>query len=542
MHRAVKLLLALACVGLAWLLVRDFALPALREKPRTTPPPPPSPLEPALPSRLAEEVAAATDLEIPAILREEMERQRDNSPSSPLRALLDRRGAAATDALARAVEAHLHQFRYNRAAEIAEEYRRAWRGTRAEAAITTLLDEVRALESDLLLRRKAEAEALLDEGRIEAAREALVTSWELEPEYRARLEQIAQEIERRIARITFSPADPLVREPVRPPDRTGRDPAPPPPLPGPPHPDVKRLKEARELLARGRTLYTGGKHEPAEKALKELAESYGDLAFVRSRGEALDALRALAAFGRGGGEALFHATSATRRGRSVRLSYLFAGAREMADWEILKTIPHKVEGTFQAVRGGVQGTGVMTLCLRAAFENDVTIRALSEPARLKTHGLAFCQTGDEARQIMLLVTNHWFVEGENYVLEKPGHSLIMIGKGTNADVPIDSPDIGFIFRVTSERPEVRPGGPAQLLFRLKGETMEATVETGGKDATIRGRAVGDDGRGMERVRPSLFVLDNSVVFREVTVDGTLHASFERERVRELLDLASRLDR
>ncbi|MGQ0613575.1 MAG: hypothetical protein ACT4PV_07565 [Planctomycetaceae bacterium] len=542
MHRAVKLLLALALLGLGGLLVRDFALPALREKSRGSPPPPPSPIEPALPSGLAERVAAAPDLEAPAILREEMERQRDSSPTSPLRLLLDKRGETATAALERAVEAHLHQFRYRQAAEIAEEYRRAWRGTRAEAAITTLLDEVRALESDLLLRRKAEAEALLDEGRIEGAREALVTNWELEPEYRKRLEEIALEIERRIARITFSPADPLVREPVRPPDRSVRDPAPPPPLPGPPHPDVKRLKEARALLVRGRMLYAGGKHEPAEKALKELTDSYGDLAFVRSRGEALDALRSLAAFGRGGGDALFHATSATRRGRVVKLQYLFASAREMADWEALKTIPHKEEGTFQAVRGGVQGSGVMTLCLRAAFENDVTIRAIAEPARLKTHGLAFCQTGDEARQIMLLVTNHWFVEGENYVLERPGHSLIMIGKGTNNDVPIDSPDIGFIFRVTSEKPEVRPGGPANLRFRLDGETMEATVEAGGKDATIRGRAVGDDGRGMERVRPSLFVLENSVVFREVVVEGTLHASFEKERVRELLDLASRLDR
>ena len=57
----------------------------------------------------------------------------------------------------------------------------------------------------------------------------------------------------------------------------------------------------------------------------------------------------------------------------------------------------------------------------------------------------------------------------------------------------------------------------------------------------RGSAVGDDGRGMTRVRPGLFVMENSVIYRKIVIEGKLHPAFEQARVNELLQTIASLD-
>jgi hypothetical protein len=234
---------------------------------------------------------------------------------------------------------------------------------------------------------------------------------------------------------------------------------------------------------------------------------------------------------------LFHATESAGKGRRVKLRYLFRSDAEALDWEELPTIPHQQSGNFEAARSGLRGNGVSTYLLRAFFENDVRIRCRSLPQRKRTFGLAFCQDENETRQILLLVTNHWFVEGENYVLERPGHSLIMIGKGTNADVPVDSPVNGFIFvGATRDEPVPSPGDTLELSLAVEKTQMHGEVALKTRRTSLRGAAVGDDGRGIERVRPALFVIENSVLFSELVVEGRLHGDFERQRVDALLEL------
>jgi tetratricopeptide (TPR) repeat protein len=536
MGRLVKLLAALVVAAGCALLVREVLLPHLA-RPDRPPPPSPEVAHPGLPDGFERRVMEAGDLEAAAMLHDAIDRAQNGAT---LRELYERRGALAAERLSAQVEREVQAFRYATAAARAEEYRRAWRGTHAQARMTELLDEVREIQNTAVQSRRAEADALVDEGRLEAARETLRTAWELEPEYRARLDAHARAVEERIARLTHSPPPPPAERPtfvaVDP-----ADPPAPPTLPGTPHPDVKRLREARELLRSARSLADASRHDAASRTIAELVDSYGDLSFVKRRREALAALRALAEYRKRGVMALFRATEAKRRGKRVALTYAFTSADELLDWESMKTIAHKSDGRFEAIRGGVRGTGAQTLVLRAYFENDVTIRCRSTPAEPRTHGLAFCQARDETRQVMLLVTNHWFVEGENYVKERPGHSLIMIGKGTNADVPVDSPETGFIFRVTRAAPEVPAGAEAALEFRLDGSRMEATVACGGSDASLRGEARGDDGRGIERLRPALFVVDAAAVFRAVVIEGVLHPDSERDRVRELERLVEALE-
>lgn len=536
MGRVLKLLSALVLALACALLVREVLLPLLARGDR---PPSPSPevAERNPPDGFERRVMEAGDPEAAAMLRDAMDRARNGAA---LRELFERRGAVAAERLAAEVEREVQAFRYATAAARAEEYRRAWRGSRAQARMTDLLDEVREIQNNAVQSRRVEADALVVEGRFDAAREALRMAWELEPEYRARLDAHARAIEERIARLTHSPPPPPVERPpvvAADPD----EPPLPPTLPGTPHPDVRRLREARELLRKARSLSDASRHEAASRTIAELVDSYGDLSFVKRRREALAALRALAEYRRRGVMALFRAMAAKRQGKRVALTYAFTSPEELLDWEAMKTIPHKSDGRFEATRGGVRGTGAHAFLLRAFFENDVTLRCRSTPVEPRTHGLAFCQAGEETRQVMLLVTNHWFVEGENYVKERPGHSLVMIGKGTNADVPVDSPETGFIFRVTRDSPQVPAGAEATLLFRVEGSRMEATIACGGSDASLRGEARGDDGRGIERLRPALFVVDASAVFRAVAVEGVLHPDCERERVRELERLAEALE-
>jgi hypothetical protein len=409
-----------------------------------------------------------------------------------------------------------------------------------------LLDGVRAEQDAQVRQRRDEALALVEEGRYDAARDALRTDWDLETEFRAALARAAEETEGKIRVHAHEASRPPPAHAVPKPPAPGTlraEPGPPPPLPAYPHQDVKRLAEARALLAKARELFVARRYQPAADAMKDLVGYFGDLKYVASRREAIGAIDALARHGAKGVSGLFHATKAERlQGRGVRLKYAFESDAEYLDWEALKTIPHKESGDTQRVRGGIRLSGVMTYLLRAWFENDVTIRAVSRPHHKRSHGLALCQADLESRQLLWLVTNHWFVEGENYVKERPGHSLIMIGKGVNADVPVDSPEVGFIFRGSSiTKPDPPEGASLELSWRLEKDTMSGEVTWKGTKGALSGSTVGDDGRSIEKTRPGFFVVENSVVFADVVVEGRLHPSFEEGRVAELLRTASLLE-
>jgi len=319
-------------------------------------------------------------------------------------------------------------------------------------------------------------------------------------------------------------------------------PGPPPALPGLPHPDVRRLDEARRLTANAKKLFHDSRFEPAAKALADLLGFYPDLPYVKRNHDAIDAVRALSRHRAEGLGGLLHATKTVRKGKRIILTYRFTNADEELDWEELSNIPHKDSGRFEVAREGVRGNGVMSYLHRAYFKNAVSIRCESHIQRARTHGLGFCQHGTETRMILLLATNHWFVEGENYVLERPGHSLLMIGKGTNNDVPVDSPETGFIFEGATRTSPNPPGGSMiNLRFSIDGNRMKGSVAYKGDEATLPGEAVGDDGRGIAKVRPSLFVVQNSVLFREIVIDGVLHPDWEKERVTELLQMAEMLE-
>ncbi|MHC4340023.1 MAG: hypothetical protein ACYSX0_07425 [Planctomycetota bacterium] len=538
MRNVAKPVILLAVLGVGALLFVKLVLPELEKGDsgrRALPVPPPAP---GLSGTVRASLQKASDLEAPERFREALDEYRGQPAESEIRLLYERRAEAVVRSMETHTESLLAEYLYQDATAFLDRYRSAWRGTTVANRIDTLLDEVREEQSEQVRSRMAEADALLEAGRYEAARESLRTDWQLEESYRNDLGRHAQLIERHIRIRTFErKATGRPDPPPAPPKIAKVAPSLPPTLPGLPDPDVKRLQDAKTLYAKARGLFDERKYDPATKATEELLEAYGDLKYVARKREAVAAMKLLSRHGRLGIGGLFHATSAKRlKGGRVRLVYAFENEGEELDWEAFKTIPHKDDGKFEPARAGARGTGVMTYLLRAFFKNDVRITCTTRPRASRTHGLAFCQQDLETRQIMLLVTNHWFVEGENYVKERPGHSLLMIGKGTNNDVPVDSPDIGFIFRGgTREKPQPDPGGELDIGFELKGNEMTGVVAYKSDQVTLRHQAVGDDGRGIQRVRPALFVVQNGVLFKRIRIEGVVHPDFERARISELLD-------
>jgi hypothetical protein len=536
MRNVVVPVAVLGVFALAALLLWKVVLPAVEKDqgPRREAPEPPPP--PGLPDETRAMIEKASDLQAPERIREALGRFAGQPAEREIRSLFTARRQAVERTVRTKLDALLDDYRYDDAAALLDSHRRAWLGTKAAPVFKEWLAELREEQADQVFSRKRESDQLVDLGRYDAAREALSTDWQFEEDHRLELARHAEIIERRIRVRSFGERKPLTPAPVAPAPVAKVAPSRPPPLPGYPHPDVRRLADAKALFARAKALFSDQRYGPAVQALEEFAESYGDLGFVERKSDAVAAMRLLALHGQKGLGGLFHATSSKMSGGRLRLRYEFKGTEEYLDWEEFKTIPHKDEGKFEPTRTGVRGTGVMAYLLRAYFRNDVQIRCLSRPTRIKTHGLAFCQQDLETRQILFLVTNHWFVEGENYVKERRGHSLLMIGKGTNNDVPVDSPEIGFIFEgPTYEKPQPPPGGELKISFELRGNRMTAEVGYKKDTTTLRGEAVGDDGRGIERVRPALFVVQNGVHFSEIVVEGRIHPDFERQRVRELLD-------
>jgi hypothetical protein len=118
----------------------------------------------------------------------------------------------------------------------------------------------------------------------------------------------------------------------------------------------------------------------------------------------------------------------------------------------------------------------------------------------------------------------------------------MFGKGVNNDVPVDSPETGFIFRGDSTTsPQLAAGEEAILGFAARENQMSGEVLFKGDRGGRSGSTLGDDGKGIGRLRPGLVVLDNTVVFRDVLIEGRLHPEFERTRVNALLDAVAALD-
>jgi len=541
MGRNVTLLVGVACFAIAGVLVWKFL-------PGTAPQgAPAAPERPAASGASAAEVDAAIrsvrsggDLLAPAIYRREHAKLDDAAARERLRTAVERRGEEVRREIARQAEDLLAAWRYADAAALLERYRVAWKGLPASTAFASMLAELRRDQERLVARHDEDVQRLLDDQRFLAAEDSLEKTVQLEDEYARRLKAVEESLRRRlrVARHEASTAN----RPVGPTQREGGKPKarpvppPPPPLPGVPHPDVKRLADARTLLAKAKRLFTQGRHGPATKALDDFTGFYGDLAFVRRESETVGAMRAVAAYRAQGVKGLFHAAATSVRGRRIRLVYRFESDEERADWEQLPTIPHKDGGEFQTTRNGVRGSGVMSFLHRGVFDDDVAIRCIAVPNRLKSHGLLFAQDGNETRHLMWLVANHWFVEGENYVKERPGHSILMFGKGVNADVPVDSPEVGFIFRGgTIRTPQLVAGAEARLAFTYKGTTMTGSATYRGETGERSGSTIGDDGRGIERVRPGLFVLENTVAFRDIVIEGRLHPSFEKKRVQELLD-------
>ncbi|MHC4134809.1 MAG: hypothetical protein ACYS0K_07475 [Planctomycetota bacterium] len=545
MGHVIKVLAALAAITAAVLLIKAYAWPGGAGSDPSGPAPPVAEA-PGLAGDVLKRLEAASDLAAPDLYREALRDQTSPQARLEVATLFRKRAERAFAGLKQQVEEELAAFRYAPAADLAERFRRAWARTGADRRTAGLLLELRGEQADQVAARKEEALALLEAGRYEAARESVRTAWELEKAYKRELTAFAETLERRISvhqhEATPKPV-PVETTPTGRPATVKSVPSSPPALPGYPHADVKRLANAKGLLRAARKLFQASRYQPAVEALDNLVGYYGDLAYVERRRDAVGAMTALASHKAKGVAGLFHATSASRRGRKVTLVYRFEGIDEYGDWEALQTIPHKQAGEFATVRNGVRGTGGSACYLHyGVFENDVSIKCVAKPQRLQTHGLVLCQDGRETRQLMWIVTNHWFVEGENYKKVRPGHSILMFGKGVNADVPVDSPDIGFIFRGASiMKPWPTEGAEIELSFLLKANQMAGEITYKGDRGGRRGSAAGDDGRGMERTRPGLIVIENSVIFREIVIEGRLHPSFENKRVNELLEIAAGLD-
>jgi hypothetical protein len=511
----------------------------LRER---TPPPPPPPA-PRLAGVDLESLARASHLEAPLLFRLALERTPDPGDRAELERLLAQRADEASHALAREVEPLRADHRYEEAARAVARYVSAWAGTALVGRADALLAELRGEQEEQVARRAEEAMALLDERRFDGAREALRTGWQLEAPFVEALKEKAEALERLIrVREHEASKGPVVVAPKPPVAQAPGTPPAPPPLPGAPHADVKRLGEARALLASARKAFDERRFQPAAKALGDVVGYYGDLRYVIRRQEAITALAALSRHGSSGISGLFRATEVKREGPRLKLRYKFEKEEELLDWEAFQPVPHPGGGSYERIAGGVRGTGVMAFLLRGFFENDVSIRCTARARALKSHGLIFAQEGLETRFLLWMVSNHFFVEGENYVKERPGHAILMFGKGVNNDVPVDSPEIGFIFRGDSAtKPELVAGEDAVLAFAARNDTMSGEVLFKGDRGGRSGSTLGDDGKGIERLRPGLVVLDCAAVFSDVLIEGRFHPEFERARINALLDAASAID-
>ena len=532
MRNVTASLIGIALLGAAGGIIWKVVLPRLDTGSHRKAPPSTTGLK-GLPPELLSRLKRAGPYEVADILRTARERYSLPSQRSELAQIRVERLAAAKIHAQRQVDTFVEDLRYRDAIAEAARYRRAWR-----RKVDALEAGVRNAQREQIDARIAETDALVDDGRYQAARESLLVPDGLfEESEQKRLADHRATIDRRIRIRSYEPSRhaPVIEGDANNKAATGH-PSPPPALPGHPHQDVRRLAEARTLHARAAKLFAASHYAQLAEAADQLVGYFGDLKFVSRRIDGLRAVRAYARYKTLGFKGLFHATKVVRRGKTITLTYTFATPDEHFDWEEMKVIPHADSGQFDEAKGGARGTGVIGYVNRAFFEGDVLLECDAVLQAPRSHGIGFLQAGREQRQVLLLATNHWFTEGENYVKKRPGQSILLIGKGVNNDVPIDSPEVGFVFKGPSVS-DPRPGPGAQIheLIEILGQNVRAEVSYRGNSGKLRVAARGDDGRGFERHRPALYVVQAGVTFKNVKIRGRVHPDFANEREQELLD-------
>jgi hypothetical protein len=541
MRNAAKPLAVAALFGALGLIGYRLVWPALQP---TAPETAPRAEFRGLPEEVVRAIEQAAPTAAPELLRDAQTKFGGELARSELATLLKQAEARAAQAAAAEANALLEDHRYASAVQRIETYRRAWGGTALARTLEKRLAGIREEQQAIVDGRLEESDAMIAANREEGARETLETGWELEDSYRRQLARKREEVDRILAARgkEASESPNAVPAPAPRPQPVAAMLAPPPPLPGAPSGDVLRLGNARALLERGKGLFASRKFQAAIKALDDLVGYYADMAFVKRNQDAVDAMVKLSRHGMLGLKGLFNAKSIKLKGRRVTLTYDFTDDAQYRDWEEGPTFEIQEGGQFEKARSGVRGTGGTSYLLRAFFENDVSLRAKARIQKPRSHGLLFCQDELETRQLMLLATNHKIVEGENYVKERPGHSLIMWGRGTNVDVAADAPETAFIFKGDSKTKPKPPGGATLTeTFTVKGDQMVGTVSYKGDACSLTWHTRGDDGRSIRDLRPGLFVLEAGVVFSDVAIQGTLGPRFERVMLDELIDIAATAD-
>jgi len=525
----VGLLLLGGAAAIGWRVV----LPALRA-PKSSAAPTGEAADQTLPPDFVARFDAADDIEASELLFVGRERYTSAGQRAELTSLRVRRGSQARSRFVERLHAWIGQAQYVEARRELARFAGHWRA--AAKDLDAMLDAAQELD---VQRRLADADQLVEDRRYDAARESLdIPAGCFEPAANARIQQHRAKIDRRIRVRQHESANNIIvidGGPV--PEPKAGHPSAPPPLPGHPHADVKRLAEARALIAKAGALFRAGKHAQLAKAVEDLVGYFGDLKMVKRRIDGLRSVRAYARYKTIGFRGLFHATKVVVKGKRVSLTYTFASDDEYFDWEAMKLFPHADSGQFETARLGVRGTGVDGYVNRAFFSaEDVELSCEAHIQSPRSHGIGFVEAGNENRQVLLLATNHWFTEGENYVKQRPGHSILLIGKGVNNDVPVDSPETGFVFKGPSyTKPDPTPGARIKESIAMLGANVRATVEWRGRDSTLQVSARGDDGRGFKRHRPALYVVQAGVIFRNIRIRGRIDPAFEKERESELLD-------
>jgi len=501
MRNVGSLAVGLVLLGGAALIGWKLVLPSLGRSRATVPTAPDATIK-NLPADFVARFKAADDDDAADMLRLARDRYTLPSQKQQLATLREERGSGARKRFEDALDGLIAGSQYVEARMALARFTGNWKAF--ANGLEASLDETQATD---LQRRLDDADQLLEDGRYDAARESLdIPAGRFERDEHERIQKHRTTIERRIRVRQYESNRhvPIIDNQPTPEAKAGH-PSAPPSLPGHPHPDVKRLAEANALLAKAAKLFRAGKYGPLAKAAEELVGYYGDLKMVKRR--------------------------------TVTLTYTFASDDEYFDWEAIKLFPHADGGQFETARLGVRGTGVAGYVNRAFFAaDDVEMSCEAHIQNPRSHGIGFIEAGNETRQVLLLCTNHWFTEGENYVKKRPGHSILLIGKGVNNDVPVDSPEIGFVFKGPSyTKPAPGPGAKIRESIAMLGANVRAEVRGRGGDSTLQVSARGDDGRGFKRHRPTLYVVQAGVIFRNIRIRGRIDPAFAHERESELLD-------
>jgi hypothetical protein len=535
----------------AYLAVNHLQTPGAGKVAQIPPPvlsPRTEPTMPRLEERAAKEYAAAYEFELshPTDLASAADRYRAivskreyegvanaDRAAARLTELWPKVAAEAWITARSAVDAAATGRRFRTALSALDEFEGRFAGTPAAASVTEKRVAVRTAARAALDALRERVTPLMASDATRAYRLLTTSGIELPPDLDEELGAMMRRVRDLWPHPDAAPPPDPAGTAKQPPDGTGRGPGPIPLPPPPPRDPDEAEAAAKALWLQARADLGAKRWTEARKGYSDLLKAHASTALVTNGKEKIRAGRKAADLALRGPPALLREEAEWKNGR-LEVEYSFDDPRSFGeDFTIEQPFAGNEPLTSEVRSGMAILSGSTALLTKVVFDpTDVQWEADCIADEHRDYGLMGLQESNEYKSVAMNVGNTQFkLKKGSAAKVLPGHVLWLYGDGVWRDA--DPGQRGFVHIDKKNSNGLKPGEKATVKVEMHGDQIGGEIHAKGENVDLKGKLVGDDGKGIGPVRVGCFAYTGRVGIDRLKIIGKPDAAWLQKQFDDL---------